>query len=160
MKSRELEQLQLVAAHYLDLAKRASRTHPAVLKCTIGQVTAGHVPGKKLQSAELVLAHLASSAIRLATVCEKEKTKFSPPYRTAFYKNGTRKGAMQKDNVLKQITGNLHEHVHFLLRDAVSHEENVKSDMARDRAEILIPLNVAQILVALEFRAKTIRASV
>jgi hypothetical protein len=159
MKSRELEQLQLVAAHYLDLAKRASRAHPAVLKCTIGQVTAGHVPGK-LQSAELLLAHLASSAIRLATVCEKEKTKFSPPYRTAFYKNGTRKGAMQKHDVLKQISGNLHEHVHLLLRDAVSHEENVKSDMASDRTEILIPLHVKQILVALEIRAKTIRESV
>jgi len=159
MKSRELEQLQLVAGHYLSLAKRASRTDPAVLKCTIGQVTAGHVPGK-LQRAELVLAHLASSAIRLATVCEKEKTKFSPPYRNAFYKKGTRMGAMQRHVVIKQITDKLHEHVHFLLRDAVSHEENVKTDMASDRAEILIPLNVGQILVALESSAKTIRASV
>lgn len=159
MKSRELEQLLLVATHYLALARRASRTDPAILRDTVDQVVSSHVSGK-LCRAELLLAHLASAAIRLATICEKEKTKFPAPYRTALYKSGARKGAMQKHAILTQITKRLHEHIHFLLRDAVAHEENVKSDMASDRADVLMQLTVGQILAALECRAETIRKSV
>jgi hypothetical protein len=157
MKSREIEQLLLVAMHYLSLAKRISRTDPAILECTVDQLASHHVDGK-LQKAELILAHLASSGIRLATVCEKKP--FAMPYRTAFYKKGKRKGSMLKADVVAQLTKDLCEHIHFLLRDAVAHEENVNSDMASDRADVLMPLTVKQVLAAIESCATRVRASV
>ena len=159
MKGREIEQLLLVATHYLSLAKRMSRSDPAILKCTVDQVAFHHVAGK-LQKAELILAHLASSGIRLATVCEKERTKFPASYRTAFYKNGNRKGGMSKHDVIAQVTKDLSEHIHVLLRDAVAHEENVKSAMASDRAEVLMALTVGRVLAAIESCATRVRASV
>ncbi len=126
MVSRELDQLLLVARHYLSQARRASRRQPAILDKTLREVTDNHTCDQ-LRPAEFVLAHLASCAIRLATVCEKEKARFPAPYRSAFYHKGQRKGGMSKKQITEQITRDLDQHVHFLLRDNVAHEENVDS---------------------------------
>jgi len=168
MRNREIEQLLLVATHYVSLAKRMARKCPAILECTIDQLASNRVGGK-LQKAELILAHLASSGIRLATVCEKElerqrrdpkHTVLPAPYRTAFYKKRKRIGDGQKKDVIGQITTHLSEHIHFLLRDAVAHEENVKNAMASDRADVLMPLSVGQVLAAIECCASRVRGRV
>ena len=52
------------------------------------------------------------------------------------------------------------QHIHFLLRDNVAHEENVKDDRAADRFDILMPLTIREVLSALDSCAKKIRASV
>ena len=78
MTSRELDQLFLLARHYLSQAIRTSRSHPAILNRTLREVTDSHAVGK-VGPDELLLAHLASSAIRLSTICEKEKAKFPTP---------------------------------------------------------------------------------
>lgn len=157
MKSRELDQLFLVASHYLSQAKRTSRSDPGILNRTLREVTDNHALGQ-LRPEELLLAHLASCAIRLSTVCEKEKAKFPAPYRSAFYKGGSRKGGMSKAQITTQITQDLDQHIHFLLRDNVAHEENVKNHMAGDRFAILMPLTISQALSALGSCAKKIRA--
>ncbi len=156
MKSRELDQLVLLVSHYLSQAKRTSRSYPAILSRTLREVTNNHVLGQ-LRPEELLLAHLASCAIRLATVCEKEKTKLPAPYRRAFYNKGSRKGGMSKNQITTQITQDLDQHIHFLLRDNVAHEENINSDMAGDRFDILMQLTINQILSALDSCAKKIR---
>src|SRR5437763_11534503 len=111
MKSRELDQLFLVASHYLSLAKRTSRSHLAILNGTLREVTDNHALGQ-LGPDELLLAHLASCAIRLSTVCEEEKAKFPTPYRNAFYRRGSRKGGMSKSQITAQITQDLDQHIH------------------------------------------------
>lgn len=156
MKSRELDQLLLVASHYLSQAKRRSRSNPAILNRTLRQVTDNHAIGK-LGPDELLLGHLASCAIRLSTVCEKEKAKFPTPYRKAFYNGRCRKVGMSKNQITAQITQDLDQHIHFLLRDNVAHEENVSTDMAADRFDILMPLTIHQTLSALDACANKIR---
>ena len=158
--SRELDQLFLVASRYLSQAKRASRSGRGILNRTLREVAENHALGQ-LRPEELLLADLASCAIRLSTVCEKEKAKFPPPYRRAFYnKDGSRKAGMSKQQVARQIRSILDQHIHFLLRDNVAHEENVKSDMAADRFDILMPLTIREVLSALDSCANNIRASV
>ena len=157
MVSRELDQLFLVARYYLSQARRRSRGQPTILDTTLREVTDNHSRAQ-LRPSELVLAHLASCAIRLATVCERGKTRFPAPYRKAFYKNGSRKGSMSKSQITARITQDLDQHVHFLLRDNVAHEENVKTDMAGDRFDILMPLTIRQVSSALDDCAKRIRA--
>src|SRR6266571_6506159 len=133
MSNRELDQLFLVARHYLSQAKRLARCAPSILSQTLLDVTNHHTQNQ-LQPEELVLAHLASCAIRLSTICEKNLNIFPGVYRDIFYekkgsKKGSRKSSMSKDYVTQQITQHLDEHIHFLLRDNVAHEENVRSDM-------------------------------
>jgi hypothetical protein len=155
-RERELDQLFLVASRYLSQAKRISRSHPAVLTRTIREVTDKHVLGQ-LGPDELLLAHLGSCAIRLSTICEKEKAKFPPPYRNAFYNRGSRKPGQSQSWITAQITGRLEQHVHFLLRDNVAHEENVTTDMAGDRSHILMPLTIGVTLSALDACRNAIR---
>jgi organic hydroperoxide reductase OsmC/OhrA len=155
---RELDQLFLVASHYLRQAKRTSRRHPAILSRTLRKVTSEHADGK-LQPEELLLAHLASCAIRLSTICEKESTKFPPSYRSQFYKRDRSiKDSMSKEQIRARITQKLDQHIHFLLRDHVGHEENKKSEMACDRLEILLPLTISRVLLEFDSCAKTVRA--
>src|SRR5882762_5689465 len=74
MKDRELDQLLLVANHYLSQAKRACRTVRGVLDRTLREVADSHARGR-LRPQERILAHLDSCAIRLCTICEKENVK-------------------------------------------------------------------------------------
>ena len=65
---------------------------------------------------------------------------------------------MSKNQITAQIRQDLDHHVHFLLRDNVAHEENVKTDMAGDRSDTLMPLTIRQVSSALDACAKRIRA--
>jgi hypothetical protein len=53
----------------------------------------------------------------------KSKTKFS------------RRKEFTQDEVITEITQNLDEHIHFLLRDNVAHEQKAKSHMSKDMPE-------------------------
>lgn len=159
MSNRELDQLFLVARHYLSQADRLARRNPSILAKTLHDVTSHHTQNQ-LKSEELVLAHLASSAIRLSTICEKRPNILPGVYRNTFYKQGSRKSHISKSQVTAQITEHLDEHIHFLFRDNVAHEENGQSDMAKDRFDILMQVTIRQVLSALDSCASKVRAAI
>ena len=162
MSERGIDQLLMVGSHYLALAKRLSSGHGTVLNSTIDNVTNCHRAGE-LNTGELILAHLASCAIRLSTICEK-KGIFPKTYRDFYcYDKATKERRKRKkptDEITKEITQNLDEYIDCLLRDNISHEENVQTNMAEDRPEILKQLTIAEVLVALDSRIKKIRKAV
>jgi hypothetical protein len=65
----EIDQLLVVAKHYVSMAKGMVRRHPNVSNVKITDVAKGHILGR-LHPEELTLAHLASCAIRLCTICK------------------------------------------------------------------------------------------
>lgn len=160
MSNRELDQLFLVARHYLLQAKRRVRRDSSTLAKTLLAVTNHHTQNQ-LQPEELLLAHLASCAIRLSTICEKKPGIFPGVYRRTFYeKGGSRKSHISKAQVTAEITQHLDEHIHFLLRDNVAHEENVQSAMAKDRFDILMQLTIRQVLSAMDSCVSKVRSAI
>jgi len=156
----EIDQLLVVAKHYLSMAKRLIRRNPSVPNVKIIGVTKGHILGE-LHVEELLLAHLASCAIRLCTVCEIRKDKSN--YRNKFYDSNSRprycrKKGYTQAKVITEIINNLDEHIHFLLRDNVAHKQNVEFELAKDRIRVLERLTIRDTLSALDScRGKTVR---
>lgn len=146
LKRRELDQLLLVAKHYLELAKRHAKRHQGVLNKTIDAVTGNHVAGKTGEG-ELILAHAGSCAIRLSTMSEVLGSQ--QRYSFKYYQNMKRKSCLTKQQLIIDINANLDEYLHDLLRDHVAHEENAK-DIGPDRWEILKVLTVGHVLSELE----------
>lgn len=148
MIDRESEQLLITAKHYISQAKRLLKKDASLLKKTIKQITVAHNP-VKLSREELILAHLSSSSVRLCTICEKYKM-FLPPYRNQFYERGRRKKGMSKNFIIKTLSDNLKDHIFFLLRDNIGHNENRKTNMAEDRFDVLQSLSVKNVIENLE----------
>ena len=104
-----------------------------------------------------MLAHLDSCAIRLCTICEKVKANFPATYRHRFYDGKkARKAGLSRQQVTTKIRCDLDQHIHFLLRDNVAHEENVKTEMAADRFDVLMKLTIREVFSALDLCANTI----
>lgn len=148
MIDRESKQLLLTAKHYISQAKRLLKKDTSLLKKTIKQITVAHDPVKLLRE-ELILAHLGSSSVRLCTICEKHKMLL-PPYRNQFYERGRRKDGMSKDFIIKALSENLKDHILFLLRDNIGHNENIKINMAEDRFDVLQSLSVKNVIENIE----------
>jgi len=145
MRDRETLQLLLASHHYASMAERLVKKDYAVLNLTIRQITATHSL-KRLRREELILAHIASASMRLCSICEKYGTTLFPkPYRNEFYEHGKRKTGVTKDDVIRKLSSNLDQHIHYLLRDNAGHKERDK-DIGEDRFELLEPLTVGRIL--------------
>lgn len=162
MMTRENEQLLAVANHYLAEAKRLLKIKPKLASMTIGDITRSHRT-RTLSPGEMVLAHFASAAVRLATICEIARYRPTENYRDKFYqRSGDRKGGWSSSKIRAEIAAKPHEHLHLLLRDNVAHEEpgimNNKQ-IAADRFSILKVTNIDICNKALSNIARTVKKS-
>lgn len=154
---REVDQLLKVANYYFGQAESVLSKHQQLESKTIGQITKRYC-SRGLSSGEIILAHFASAAVRLATICEIKGDQQTKNYRKMFYeKSGKRRTNWPRQKILGEITSNLHEHIHLLLRDNISHEEpglKNKKEIAADRFVILKVTTIGSCRKALK---KTIR---
>jgi hypothetical protein len=138
--ARETEQLLAVANYYMAEAKRVLKGDPGLMSMTIGQITRSHRT-QSLSPGEIVLAHFASAAVRLATICEIVGYRPTINYRCKYYdRSGNRKRGWSSSKIKRDIAEKPHEHLHLLLRDNVAHEEPGianKKQVAADRFAIL-----------------------
>jgi len=119
----ETEQLLAVANYYLAEVRRILATKPQLTSATIGEIASNH-RRHSLSPAEMVLAHLGSAAVRLATICEIARYRPTENYRDEFYyRSGDRKRGLSLSKIKAAIAAQPHEHLHLLLRDNVAHEE-------------------------------------
>ena len=151
---REISQLLSTAKHYLKLANILSRKKHFNGTQTLKQLGNSHKGS--LTTEELCMAHLSSSAIRLCTIQEKNRATC---YRGKYYikKGKQRRDEWTEKKVFSDIKSHLCEHIHFLLRDSVAHEENKERIMATDRQEILCQLTVDEILQAMNDSLKNFK---
>lgn len=149
---RELDQLIEIAEKYLSEAK-ALGLSSGELGRTVADVTDKHTIGTMVL-AEIFLAHLGSSAFRLCTICKKTKNLNT---RNKYYDG---KKQRTQSNAVALMKQNLDEHIHFLLRDHVAHEENTQNDRATDRLQLVRSLTLQQALKGLDDCAKLVRTFV
>ena len=158
--TREIEQLLAVANHYLAEAKQVLKTNPKLASMTIGEITRNHRT-RWLSPAEILLAHLASAAIRLSTICEIADYRLTENYRKKFYeKSGKRKNGCSLSKIKSDISAKPYEHLHLLLRDNVAHEEPGianKKQIAADRFAVLKATTIDTCSKALSSIAKTVK---
>jgi len=154
---REINQLLRTARHYIAQAESVLSRYQQLESMTIGQITKAHSRGG-LSPGEMVLAHYGSASVRLATICEIQGYKPTQNYRIRFYeRSGKRRTAWTRREISGEITNNLQEHIHLLLRDNVAHEEpGIKNnrDIAADRFAILKVVSIDACRKALK---KTVR---
>ena len=159
---RETDQLLKCANFYFAMAEKILSKHGQLESQTIGQTTSRY-NRSRLSLGETVLAHFASAAVRLVTICEIKKYCPTENYRTKFYEpSGARLQNLTKSKIQNAITNNLHEHIHFLLRDNVAHEEfgiKNKRIIATDRFTILKPITIGSCRKAIKKTVRTIRDS-
>jgi len=158
--TRETDQLLAVANHYLAEARRILAKKPDLVSVTIGEITRRHRT-RSLSPAEMVLAHLASAAVRLGTVCEIARYRPTENYRAKFYEcSGKRKHGWSASKIRDDIVAKPHEHLHLLLRDNVAHEEpgiaNTKQ-IAADRFAVLKVTTIDTCSKALDKIARTLK---
>ena len=158
--TREAEQLLAVANHYLAEAKRVLVKKPGLASLTIGDITRSHGT-RSLSPGEIVLAHLGSAAVRLATICEVARYCPTENYRDKFYeRSGHRKSGSSSSKIRAELAAKPHEHLHLLLRDNVAHEEPGIANnrqIAADRFAVLKATTVATCNNALRHIAKTVK---
>lgn len=158
--TRETDQLLKVANYYLAEARRVLAKNRALASDTIGEITRRYTT-RALSPGEIVLAHFASAAVRLATICEIAGYRPTENYRHKFYEpSGKRKSGCSRSKIRTHIGANLDEHLHLLLRDNVAHEEpgiaNNK-EIAADRFSILKATTIATCNDALNKISKRLR---
>ncbi|MEO7818567.1 MAG: hypothetical protein ABIS18_05410 [Actinomycetota bacterium] len=158
--TRETDQLLAVANHYLAEAKRVLKTKPELASMTIGEITRSHRT-RSLSPGEMVLAHFASAAVRLATICEIARYRQTENYRDKFYqRSGDRKSSWSSSKIRADIAAKPHEHLHLLLRDNVAHEEPGianKKQIADDRFAVLKVTTIDTCKKALSDIARTVK---
>lgn len=143
--TREADQLLAAARHYLAEARRVLARRPNLAPLTIGEIARSHQTGS-LSPGEVVLAHIASAAVRLATICEIAGYRPTENYRDRFYeRSGKRKGGWSRNSIRADIAAKPHEHLHLLLRDNVAHEEPGIANKKQVAADRLAILNVTTI---------------
>jgi len=121
--ARETDQLLAVANRYLAEARRMVARTPDLASMTIGDITRRHRTGS-LSPGEVTLAHLASAAIRLATICEIARYRPTENYRRRFYEpSGKRQSGWTGSRIKADAAAKPEEHLHLLLRDNPAHEE-------------------------------------
>jgi len=160
--TRETEQLLAVANHYLAEAKRVLNDKPKLASMSIGDITRSHRT-RSLSPGEMALAHFASAAVRLATICEIFRYRPTENYRDKFYqKSGDRKPSWSSSKIRADIAAKPHEHLHLLLRDNVGHEEpgiaNNKQ-IAADRFAVLKVTTIDTCNKALSDIARVVKKS-
>jgi len=160
---RETEQLFAVARHYLAQATNILKKHKNLASRTIGEISRHHV-SRSLSEGEMLLAHLGSAAVRLATVCEVNKYHLTPNYRTKFYnQDGSRKATWSASRIRAELLANPDGHLHLVLRDNVAHEEPGISNtrhIAADRAAVLRNTTIETCEKALRKVLRTVESSV
>ncbi len=158
--TRETEQLLAVANYYLAEARQVLKTNPKLASMTIGEITRSHRT-RSLSPAEILLAHLASAAIRLSTICEITDYRLTENYRKKFYKeSGNRKNGLSLSKIRADISAKPYEHLHLLLRDNVAHEEpgiENNRQMAKDRVAVLKATTIETCNKALGDIARTVK---
>lgn len=159
---REIQQLLKTARYYIAQANSVLSKHQQLESVTIGKITKAH-SRRGLSPGEMVLAHYGSAAVRLATICEIQGYRPTQNYRKLFYEgSGKRKTAWTRARISGEITNNLQEHMHLLLRDNVAHEEpGIKNnrDIAGDRFSILKVVTIGACKEALKKTTRIIEAS-
>ena len=137
---REIEQLLAVAKHYIAEASKIVEANPGLRSMTIGQVSSHH-RAQSLSPAGLALAHYGSAAVRMVTLCEIAKSQPNDNYRKRFYdRSGNRKAGWSLSRIKANIAARPEEHLHFLLRDNIAHEEQGGAwtqRVAADRSAVL-----------------------
>jgi hypothetical protein len=160
--TRETDQLLKAANYYLAEAGCIISSRPRLEAKTIGYITRSHNT-RGFSDGEIALAHLASAAVRLATICEINCYRPTENYRTKFYeRSGKRKSNWPSIKIRRDVTNNLSEHLHLLLRDNVAHEEpGIKnnSDLAADRFQILKAITIGACEHALKKTVRQIKRS-
>jgi hypothetical protein len=158
--TREKEQLLAVANHYLAEGRRLLKDNPKIASMTIGEITRMHRT-QSLSSAEMVLAHFGSAAVRLATICEIAGHHLTANYRVKFYEGtGDRKRGWPSSKIRAEIVARPQEHLHLLLRDNVAHGEpgiGNKKLIAADRFAVLRATTIDTCIKALCSIAKTVK---
>ena len=158
---RETDQLIAAASHYLAEASALLKSHPNLASLPIGQMTRRHRLGPSLSPGELVLAHLGSAAVRLATICEIRDYRPTENYRRFYEKNsGERKTDWSWSRIRANIVARPEEHLHLLLRDNVAHEEpgiGNNKRIAADRAAVLKATTIGTCVQALDRIARRLR---
>lgn len=158
---RESEQLLAVADEYIKQTRALLQGDPRIAPMTIGEVTRLHRT-KSLTAAEKALAHLASAAVRLATLCEIDGYRHSQNYRSSFYEpSGNRKAGWSLSRIKARIRSEPDQHLHLLLRDNVAHlvPGIVNSrQLARDRAAVLKETTIEACNAALRALARRLKS--
>ncbi len=138
--TREADQLFAVANHYLAEARHILAKKRDLASVTIGAIARSHRT-RSLSPGETALAHFASAAVRLATICEIAQYHPTDNYRDKFYeRSGERKNGWSASKIRADMTRKPQEHLHLLLRDNVAHEEPGvanKKQIAADRFAVL-----------------------
>ncbi len=131
MIDREATQLLSLASHYIRLARFA------VERVEDKSITSGQVDEQSVKyntegsvsPEDEVFSHIASAAIRLATIAEKyPKKNFGKNYRELKDKSN--------NDAEKEILSNLSQYIHYLFRDNVSHNEEEENERFARYAEI------------------------
>lgn len=136
---REHDQLLLAARHYLRLTKRLVKRFPETGGRRIGDIP--HSPGR-LSREELAFAHLASSAMRIATIAER--IGHPRQYKQLLYDNRfQRKPEYTEAEVADWFAKNGNNELPFLLRDNVGHKEG-EGHLGEDRAAFLRRVEIAE----------------
>ncbi len=157
---RETDQLMAAASHYLAEASALLKSHPNLGSLPIGEITRRHRPGPSLSPGELVLAHLGSAAVRLATICEISDYRPTENYRRFYDTSGERKTDWSWSRIRADIVARPEEHLHLLLRDNVAHEEpgiGNNKRIAADRAAVLKATTIGTCMQTLDRIAKRLR---
>lgn len=159
---REIHQLLRTARYYIAQAESMLSKYQQLEIMTIGEITKAH-SRRGLSSGEMVLAHYGSASVRLATICEIQRYKPTQNYRERLYeRSGKRRTAWTSRKISGEITNNLPEHIHLLLRDNVAHEEpgiRNNRDIAGDRFAILKVVKIGTCKKALKKTVRIIDAS-
>jgi hypothetical protein len=159
--ARETKQLLATANHYLAEARRLLAKDAHLGSSTIGQIARSHRSGS-LSPGEILLAHLGSAAVRLATVCEIARYSPTENYRRKFYEpSGKRKPGWPSHKIRAEMMANPHEHLHLLMRDNVAHEEPGianKKEIAADRFSVLKATPIATCCRSLDTISRNLRS--
>jgi hypothetical protein len=158
--TRETDQLLAVAKYYLARAGHILEEKRELGTLEIGTITRSHRT-RSLSPGETALAHFASAAVRLATICEIVQYDPTENYRTKFYEgSGKRRTGWSPSKIRSEMTRKPGQHLHLLLRDNVAHEEpgvRNKKLMADDRSSVLKRTTIGTCNDALHKIAKTLK---
>jgi len=135
LSDRETIQLLLLARHYVGLAKEALQRVKDT-SITVKQVAEFSIKYRpdSIDAENETFGHIASAAIRLATIAEKYENNgrldLGKNYRTYLKEGHT------IQETIDEVSRNLSEYIHILFRDIVGHTEETDKEWAKNYAEV------------------------
>jgi len=135
MGNREVTQLLALASHYLFLARKSLRRvkDPFITSGQLAEKPIKYSADGVIDAENETFGHLASAAIRLATIAEK----YEKNGRMDLGKNyRTLKEGPKTQETIDEVSKNLQEFIHFLYRDVVCHTEETDKEFAKKYAEV------------------------